>query len=83
VRAAPIALAAALLAGCNGIKVPKVVEVPIPVPCITETVEKPAFVTDAQLLGMNDYALTIALAADRLERQGYEKKLEAQIAGCR
>jgi hypothetical protein len=84
-RAAAIALVATcvLLAGCNGIKVPKTVEVPIPVPCIKERVERPFFVTDAQLAGMTDYALVLALAADRLERQGYERKLEAVIAGCR
>lgn len=88
---ARIALLALLIAfgGCNvlggsrAIEIPKEVRIPVPVSCITETVERPAFVTDRELAAVSDSAFVYALAADRLERQGYEALLEAQIVGCR
>lgn len=75
------------LAGCATprppIEIPKVVQIPVPVPCIKAPMERPAFRTDGELVAMDDYRLVLELAADRLKRQGYEAVLEAQIAACR
>ena len=83
------ALLALLLAasGCasppTSIEIPREVKIPVPVPCVDEPVDRPAFVTDGELAAMDDYALIISLAADRLARQQYGARLEAVIAGCR
>lgn len=82
-RLAAIALCAFLTA-CNGVqKLPTVVKVPVSVPCITETIEAPIFVSDADLKKMADYDFVLTLAKDRLERRQYIGTLEATIAGCR
>lgn len=82
------ALLALLLAtgGCatdRPLEIPREVLVPVATPCVTEPVERPAFVTDVELAAMTDYGLVISLAADRLARSQYEGRLEAVIAGCR
>jgi hypothetical protein len=76
-------LAVLALTGCaTALQIPKTTQVPIAVSCINERIERPAFVTDAQLAAVDDYALVLELRADQLKRKGYEVKLEAQIAGC-
>ena len=76
--------ACALLAGCNGApKLPTVVKVPVQIPCITEAIPAPAFITDSELAKSTEYDFVISLARDRLERKGYIGQLEAQVAGCR
>lgn len=73
----------ALSAGCaSNPQIPKETKIPVPVPCIDERIERPDFVSDADLSRMDDFELPVALAADRLARKAYEGKLEAQVAGC-
>lgn len=88
-RAIVLAAAAALLllAGCvanepRPVEIPEEVRIPVPVPCLKEGVDRPALVTDGALMAMNDGDLVLALGADRRQRQQYELKLEAQVAGC-
>lgn len=80
-------LALLFLAGCatepKSIEIPREVKIPVPVPCVDEPIDRPAFVTNGELAAMDDYALIISLAADRLARLQYEARLEAVIAGCR
>ena len=80
---AAIACLAALLAGCSTtIPVPETVKVPVPVSCIDAPIPKPRLVTDAELAAMDDYKATISLWIDRRDRQTYEGRLEAALAGC-
>jgi len=77
-------LACALLAGCGSVpKLPEKVLVPVSVPCITEAIPAPAFVTDSELAKSTEYDFIISLARDRLERRQYIGTLEAVVAGCR
>ena len=76
-------LTLAFLAGCAGQPtLPTETKIPVAVPCISETVKKPVFVTDGDLLKLNDYDFVVTLAKDRKEREGYELLLEAAISGC-
>ena len=79
-----IVCTAVFLAGCAGapLQVPKETRVPVAVPCRTELIPRPSFVTDGQLRAMGDADVVLSLAADRLLRQTYELKLEAALAGC-
>ena len=79
-----LVIAAALLAGCGSapIPVPQTVQVPVPVACIDAPVPRPDFFTDAQLAAMDDYHGMLALWLDRRQRQVYEARLEAAMAGC-
>jgi hypothetical protein len=73
----------AFLAGCAVEPVlPTVVKVPVITPCITEPVKQPIFITDADLLQLDEYGFIVGLARDRLERKKYELALEAALAGC-
>ena len=80
-----IALAAA---GCE--TVPRTVEilkevlVQVPVPCIDpkEKPLRPALLTDAELNVLDNYRWAWAMWGDRLERRGYEAKLEAIVKEC-
>ncbi len=79
-----ILCAVALLAGCNGApKLPTVVKVPVQIPCITESIPAPAFVSDAELKALPEFDFVVTLAKDRLERRQYIGTLEAAISGCR
>lgn len=78
-----IIAAAALLAACTGpLPVPETVKVPVPVACIARPVERPELLTDAELAAMDSYHGVIALWRDRRQRQIYEARLEAAMAGC-
>jgi hypothetical protein len=74
----------ALLAGCSTLNIPKEVRVPVPVPCIDpkDRPQRPALMSDAELLALDRYKRTHALWADRAERQTYQEKLEAVVEGC-
>jgi len=77
-------VACMLLAGCSGTpKLPDKVLVPVSVPCITEAIPAPAFVTDSELAKSTEYDFIISLARDRLERRQYIGTLEAVVEGCR
>ena len=73
-----------LLYGCGGgaVTVPETIRVPVPVSCIDAPVPQPSFTTDAELLAMDDYRLTLSLALDRMVRRVYEARIEAALAGC-
>lgn len=77
------------LAGCKSapttITSPPVVhevQVPVSVPCKTETPTKPAFAVDALPLGADIWEQMQALRAERIQRKGYERELEAAVAAC-
>lgn len=84
-RAALLGACMAIAGGCGGgpPRIPETVEIPIAIPCITEEIPRPRFVTDRELAAADDYTLVLELAADRLKRQQYEAKLTAALAGCR
>jgi len=81
-----------LLTACTTAQAPSVVEVkvPYPVPCVIEHIDSPAFAVDALPVdppaGMkrSDFVFQqlLALRAERLQRQAYEKILEAAITAC-
>lgn len=77
-----------LLAGCAGQVAeppePQLVrvEVPVQIPCKTERVQRPAFAVDSLRLGASIAEQMRALRAERLQRKGYEVRLEAAIDAC-
>lgn len=76
----------AALAGCasDGVTIPREVRVQVPVPCVApdDRPERPALLSDGEILALDSYRATWALWGDRLERQAYEAKLEAIVEGC-
>lgn len=76
----------ATLTGCagSGVTIPREVLVQVPVACIApaDRPERPALLTDAEILALDTYRATWALWGDRLERQAYESRLEAVVEGC-
>ena len=83
-----IAVLCLALAGCAGQIVeqpePQVVrvEVPVQIPCRTERVPRPAFAVDALPIGADIGEQMRALRAERLQRKGYEARLEGAVAAC-
>ncbi|MEG9625246.1 hypothetical protein [Pseudomonas guariconensis] len=80
-------LSALALAGCAGRVEPQIqyvrVEVPVQVPCRVPEVAAPAWAT-ADLRKTDSLELKVrALLAERLQRIGYEKELEAAVVSCR
>lgn len=78
-----------VLAGCAGQVAeppePQVVrvEVPVQVPCRTERVQRPVFAVDVLPIGASIAEQMRALRAERLQRTGYELRLEAALEACR
>ncbi|ENY3810728.1 hypothetical protein GHV70_30230 [Pseudomonas aeruginosa] len=74
------------LAGCAGQVEPEPrtvrVEVPVAVPCRAPVVEVPVWATAGLRKGDDLQAKVRALLAERLQRIGYEKKLEAALQAC-
>ena len=73
------------LMGCTATlpPVPKVVSVPISVPCIDRAdVPTATFISDAELAKLDDGPCVIQLARDRLDRIGHIGRLEATIQAC-
>lgn len=58
------------------------VEVPVQVPCRIERVQRPAFAIDSLPFGALIAEQIRALRAERLQRKGYERRLEAAIVAC-
>jgi len=73
-----------LLVGCNGTlpPVPKTVLVPVPVPCLDKLPERPVFLSDATLSGLDDFAFVIELRRDQLELRGHVAVLTATLQAC-
>lgn len=84
-----IAVLCLALAGCAGQVAeppePQVVrvEVPVQIPCRTERVQRPVFAVDVLHIGATIAEQMRALRADRLQRKGYELRLEAAVEACR
>lgn len=84
-----IAVLCVALTGCAGQVAqppePQVVrvEVPVPVPCRTERVQRPVFAVDVLPIGASIAEQMRALRAERLQRMGYELRLEAALEACR
>lgn len=78
-------LICALLAGCGTLKPPAVVrvEVPISIPCTVRQLPPPPFAVDTLTYDSDIWDMMAALRAERIQRQAYEKLLEAAIAACR
>ncbi|MFV3286779.1 hypothetical protein ACNFCI_22400 [Pseudomonas sp. NY15356] len=75
------------LAGCSGKVEPQVqyvrVEVPVQVPCLAPEVAVPAWAA-ADLRKSDSLEVKVrALLAERRQRIGYEKQLEAATTACR
>jgi hypothetical protein len=79
-----LALVCIFLTGCASTGIPAVVrvEVPVPVPCVIVIPTPPAFAIDALPIGASIWDQMAALRADRIQRQAYEKMLEAAIQAC-
>jgi hypothetical protein len=84
-------LACLLLAGC-AVGAPAVVKikVPVAVPCVIATIDRPDFAVDALPVdppaGMSRsdfvWEQMNALRADRLQRKSYEELIEAALRSC-
>lgn len=76
----------ALLTGCAspGIEIPREVRVQVPVACVApeDRPTRPALLSDGDILLLDSYRAVYALWGDRLERDAYERKLEAIVEGC-
>ena len=76
------------LAGCATTRPPETiiktveVPVPVPVPCVAGPVQRPAFAVDSLPLGSSVDRQMRALRAERKQRIGYEKELEAALSNC-
>ena len=84
-----IAVLCLVLAGCGGQVAeppePQLVrvEVPVQIPCRTERVQRPVFAVDVLPIGASIAEQMRALRAERLQRKGYEVRLEAAVEACR
>lgn len=74
-------LCALTLTGC-ATRVPKTVLVPVTVPCKVDLPSKPVWATSALAKDADIFDQVKALLAERRQRAGYQKQLEAAIAGC-
>lgn len=79
-RSLIILVAAAALAGCNTI--PRIVKVPIEVPCTVERPEPPEWATRHVPPGADVFEKVKALLAERRQRMAYEMLLEAAVDAC-
>lgn len=78
-------MAVLLLAGCASTPIavkPNESRVIVAVPCNTTIPEKPQFAFDALAIGADIWSQVVALLADREQRKGYEKELEAALVEC-
>lgn len=86
-QALQVLLVGLLLAGCTSRPTPEThyvrVEVPVQVPCRAPEVAAPSWVS-ADLRKSDSLEVKVrALLAERRQRIGYEKQLEAAVRACR
>lgn len=74
-------LALVVLTGC-GPRIPERVLVPVEVPCKVDVPAKPVWATKALPADADIFDQVRALLAERRQRQGYERLLEAAITSC-
>jgi hypothetical protein len=79
-RALSIACLAAFLAACNTL--PREVKVPVTVYCKVEKPAEPAWATKSLKPDADIFDQVKALLAERKQRIGYERLLEAAVDGC-
>ena len=72
---------AVMLTGC-GATMPKVVNVPTPVACVSEKPVRPNLPTQAQLDAANGYQWALMMEQHRILATGYIGELEAVIEAC-
>ena len=71
------------VAGCaTTVEIPKVVKVPVPVPCIETLPPSPTVTADAVLAVLPDYDLVLTLALDRKYLQQGYAELRAVATAC-
>lgn len=73
-------LLALLLCGCNTI--PRIVKVPIEVPCSVEKPDAPEWATKHLTPKADVFDKVKALLAERRQRMAYESLLEAAVDAC-
>ena len=80
-----ICCAAALLSACASVPVgPKEILIPIAVSCIpVETQSPPHTKSNAELSLLDDYALVLTIAAERLELIAWVRQIEPVLQACR
>ncbi len=82
-----VLLAGLLLAGCAGKVEPEIrtvrVEVPVQVPCRAPEVAVPPWAAAGLRKAASLEVKVRALLAERRQRIGYEKELEAAVSACR
>jgi hypothetical protein len=73
-----------ILVGCNGTlpPVPRETLIPVPVPCLDKLPDRPSFLTDAELLALDDYRLVLSLRSDQLALRGHVATLTATLQAC-
>lgn len=79
-RAVLVAAAALTLAGCQ--TMPRETLVPVSVPCKVDMPKRPVWATSALARDADIFDQVKALLAERRQRMGYERQLEAAIEGC-
>lgn len=75
--------AAAILTGCSTWpKVPEVVRIPVPAPCIEALPAPPELATDDAVLAMDDYRAVLTMWRDRLSARVAYDELRAMASAC-
>lgn len=79
-----ILLLCTMLAGCGTI-LPKVVNVPVPVPCVPAKSAPvlPKITPDKLLAKLDDRHLILIIGAERLDLISYSQAADAVISACR
>lgn len=79
-----LALTCCAAAGCASGNLPEVVKVPVPVSCLTSAPpEKPATLSEGEILALDDYTATLTVYAERLTLKGYAEKASALLQACK
>lgn len=72
-----------LAAGCaSQPKLPEVVKIPVPVPCIDAIPAAPELSQDDAVLAMDDYRAVLTMWQDRLSARVAYEELRAIAQGC-
>lgn len=78
-----VILCCAALSGC-GTLLPKVVQIPVPVPCAPkDSPTPPKTVSNAVLMHLDDYHFILQIAVERSDLIVYSQQAAAIISACR
>lgn len=76
-------LLAALVSGCAADPaVPRIIRVPVPVPCSATVPDQPTYADDAAILAMPEYTATLAVWIERRAAIDDAAKVRALLQGC-